>query len=296
MKYVLGGGVEKEIDPAIVSPFETLERAGRKRRGREFLMDRADDVVKKVKQVIGKKKDKAEAAAAKKTQPPPARRTKEPDQSTSPSTPITPEHPSVSKAKAAKKGVVTVPSFVIADRAVEVSPLPLDRSVAEPQTATTVARRGLFGSKKDKVDFPDAVDALDEFCRKEGIEVSNSFAKGETFLASAQNVSKAHSAAVKDSLMMKQGKSLSSNFGGTKKVPLADRKPAANPVSASKKKTTKASLKGVFDYELRKAREFLDEVCRAPCNDMDEVPDPACKENRLDTSGSEDEDDRKPAA
>ena len=41
VKYVLGGGFEKDIDPAIVSPYETLKREGRKRRGRDFLMDRA---------------------------------------------------------------------------------------------------------------------------------------------------------------------------------------------------------------------------------------------------------------
>ena len=38
VKYILGGS-EKNIDPAIVSPYETLQRGGRKRRGREFLLE-----------------------------------------------------------------------------------------------------------------------------------------------------------------------------------------------------------------------------------------------------------------
>ncbi|KAG7346418.1 hypothetical protein IV203_005486 [Nitzschia inconspicua] len=44
VKYLVGGGCEKHLDPAIVSPFEMLERGGRKRRGREFLHERVEDV------------------------------------------------------------------------------------------------------------------------------------------------------------------------------------------------------------------------------------------------------------
>jgi hypothetical protein len=46
VKYLVGGGRETNLDPAIVSPFETLERGGRKRRGREFLHQREEDLTK----------------------------------------------------------------------------------------------------------------------------------------------------------------------------------------------------------------------------------------------------------
>ena len=37
VKYLVGGGSERQIDPCLVSHFETLQRGGRQRRGREFL-------------------------------------------------------------------------------------------------------------------------------------------------------------------------------------------------------------------------------------------------------------------
>ena len=39
VKYVLTGRTDASIDPAIVSAFNTLQRGGRKRRGRDFLME-----------------------------------------------------------------------------------------------------------------------------------------------------------------------------------------------------------------------------------------------------------------
>ncbi len=45
VKYVLAGGGEKNLDPAIVTPYEMLERGGRSRRGRDFLMKREEDNV-----------------------------------------------------------------------------------------------------------------------------------------------------------------------------------------------------------------------------------------------------------
>lgn len=38
VKYVVGGGREKNLDPAIVALYEILERGGRSRRGRDFLV------------------------------------------------------------------------------------------------------------------------------------------------------------------------------------------------------------------------------------------------------------------
>mmetsp|Transcript_27411 Transcript_27411/g.57454 ORF Transcript_27411/g.57454 Transcript_27411/m.57454 type:complete len:492 (-) Transcript_27411:940-2415(-) len=45
VKYVVDGRCEKNLDPAIVSPYEHLERGGRKRRSRDFLMKRAEDAM-----------------------------------------------------------------------------------------------------------------------------------------------------------------------------------------------------------------------------------------------------------
>ena len=45
VKYVLVGGGEKNLDPAIVAPYEMLERGGRSRRGRDFLMKQEEDIV-----------------------------------------------------------------------------------------------------------------------------------------------------------------------------------------------------------------------------------------------------------
>ena len=47
VKYLVGGGFERNVDPCIVSPFETLDRGGRKRRGRDFLFEREKDLQKK---------------------------------------------------------------------------------------------------------------------------------------------------------------------------------------------------------------------------------------------------------
>jgi hypothetical protein len=296
VKYVLGGGFEKEIDPAIVSPFETLKREGRKRRGRDFLMGRAEDVVKKVKQAMSNKK--TTTAAQKDSQPPvPNTRTtaEQRDHSTSPSTPVTPEHPSVIKASKPSKTVssMTVPSYVIADTSsVEVSPLqdPLNRMTDESKK-TTIARRGLFGVSKTKTEksiLPAKENRKDPnvgHAEDDGLSCSTSSPLAPQ---TSQEVRRAHSAAVKLSLSKKQNKSVAQTASWT------DRKQATVAVS---KKTS--SLKNVFDQELRKAREFLDDVCRAPHKDIEEEHvDPTSKETRLDTSGSEpdDEDDKKPAA
>ncbi len=273
VKYVLGGGFEKGIDPAIVSPFETLDRGGRKRRGRDFLMERADDVVKKVKHVIRKNTP----AGTKITTTSRNTRTKEPDQSTSPSTPVTPEHPSLKVVKASKVNLVSVPSYVIADRAIEVSPLPVDRTVAEPNKAT-VARRGLFECNTRNP----CAKAKHSMAKP---SISEKPVQDSTFDEMVKDVSRAHSAAMKESLAVKCGRNNSAKLGA-KKATTAERKPKDD------QKATKTHLKDVFDYELRKAKEFLDEVCRAPGIDADFV-DTSSKENRLNTSVSH-VDERKP--
>jgi hypothetical protein len=47
VKYVVGGGRENNLDPAIVTPYEILERGRRSRRGRDFLMLREEDATAK---------------------------------------------------------------------------------------------------------------------------------------------------------------------------------------------------------------------------------------------------------
>lgn len=45
VKYLVGGGSERQIDPCLVAPFETLARGGRQRRGRDFLQQQVDKTV-----------------------------------------------------------------------------------------------------------------------------------------------------------------------------------------------------------------------------------------------------------
>lgn len=277
VKYVLGGGCEKEIDPAIISPYETLERGGRKRRGREFLMDRAQDVVKKVKRAIQSsggsttknKKQESIPKCSKQTlgrQPkqrktPAAKKTKERDHSTSPSTPVTPEHPSTHnrrKAKLLKLG--EVPSYVIADGAVEVSPLPLDRAVVE-QKKPTEARRGLFRSSPDVGEArpPTVVPGHPKSCAT---------AKKTSTLASGLLPKPKTDKAIKPSafsLYQSKPVGAKSTITGERKFGPRFMSNCPKPIKPFGKKEP---LKRVFDYEVQKAREFLDEVYRAPCNDV----------------------------
>eukprot|EP00980_Cylindrotheca_fusiformis_P017857 scaffold5653_cov147-Cylindrotheca_fusiformis.AAC.19 len=125
VKYVVGGGFEKNIDPAIVSPFETLQRGGRKRRGRQFLLNPV---------VEDKKKTKKATTKTKPLSPQP----------TSPSTPTTPPEPDSKQQKATK--VTPIPSYVSTSGILDVSPLELANDITEnkKKKKKPVARRGLF--------------------------------------------------------------------------------------------------------------------------------------------------------
>mmetsp|Transcript_23900 Transcript_23900/g.68038 ORF Transcript_23900/g.68038 Transcript_23900/m.68038 type:complete len:230 (-) Transcript_23900:697-1386(-) len=107
VKYVLDGAFEREIDPAIVSHYEMLERGGRRRRRRQFFMEQTDIVVRKrkrptlAKHARGGEKSCKQKTAKKMTKKStilitikyPARHV------APPSTPVTPEHPTASKQK-----------------------------------------------------------------------------------------------------------------------------------------------------------------------------------------------------
>lgn len=271
VKYVLGGGYEKEIDPAIVSPFQMLERGGRKRRGRDFLMEQAEEVVKNVKNAISKATGNKNGTTKNNanSQPPPKTdrwrvgQTREADQATSPSTPVTPEHPSTRKRVPAKKVKLSVPSYVIAAGNVEVSPLPLDRAMADPKE-TTDARRGLFGDSWS-----------DSAPRKKATLPTQ---QKPTTVPQDNLPSKSKSRTKKSSVETKRASNvtLEAKAPPTSHVITGDATPTegqnrasklSNMKAAAKPSGTQEKLKSVFDYEVRKAREFLDAVRNAPCNE-----------------------------
>jgi len=330
VKYVVGNGSEKEIEPSLMRPFETLERDGRKRRGRDFLMAQADEVVKKVKHAISQQQQQKKTTKrvttndTKNVTVTPMDKTQgQPDHSTSLSTPITPEHPSMIKdKKSSSKPVIvrTVPSFIIANSSsMEVSPLqePMNRGI-DASKKTTLVRRGLFGAssssttnkqqqrpqqQQQQVPKKPSIAAAKENqkenskveydAEEEDLTSSSSSASSPILPKSSQEVQKAHSEALKLSLSKKQSKFILSSK--KKEVPTtsADRTNTMVATAASNDKT--ASLRNVFDEERRKARQFLEEVFQAPHNDIKEldeevVGDRSSTESRLDTSGSEQDD------
>lgn len=299
VKYVLGGGREKEIDPAIVSAYKELDRGGRKRRGREFLMDRAEDVVKKVQNVVQSAttstKNMISSRHKKKARPSTPRTTRDMEQSTSPSTPVTPEHPSqYPKAKKVKRASApsaktdcsssfsSVPTFVVADNPVEVSPLALDRAISDKQKPSDV-RRGLFGNPSSATDPSKN--------KKAKLDAKDSKARTQASSQIAKSTSKSNShqeKATKSVPVLSASQEIPSQSLKTAKAKMSDRATSIHQLSKPKKNAaskpskafavaagsgigTQKALKEVFDYEVRKAREFLDEVCRAPHPDPEEV-------------------------
>lgn len=145
VKYVVGSGGEKELDPALIFPFETLERGRRSRRGRDFLIPASDTENKDKSERTNKKKRKDHPNKGNRStklgkgntadDPPP-------QGSLATTTPTTPDRkPPKSKAKR----VTPIPSLVIAKENVDISPL--ERLTAETSNAPPVAskcRRELF--------------------------------------------------------------------------------------------------------------------------------------------------------
>lgn len=146
VKYVLGGGREKNLDPVIVSPYETLERGGRKRRSREFLMQREEDLKAEQKTALANKKVSKIAAATEA-----AGKENHASLKSSP-TCSTPEKP---KAAKKPKKVTPIPRMVITGKKIDyVSPMPEDISSLggfRTQSQKIVARGLVFdasGTKK----------------------------------------------------------------------------------------------------------------------------------------------------
>jgi hypothetical protein len=311
VKYMVGGGCEKQIDPSIVSAHELLVRGGRKRRGRDFLIDRAQDVVKQIsKPKTSKatlksktkeepqpqpknttsekpveKKKKKRIRLVKKAEVPVKTSQQEP---TPPSTPVTPEH----KPAKAKK-VPSVPSYIIAGQAMEVSPLPLGRSCAK-QTKPAEAKRGLFGSvvsvpkqpKKGVTSSKSKVDNMEE--KKQPAAVAQKIKASSSEEVTRRNLNvaanKNETAKKKQGLPATKDKPRSSaagkcdNLNIARRKPVDDQKLAPKPILQfprpkpanhnSTKSGSRKALKDVYEHECQKVKKFVSEVVGAPSDDI----------------------------
>jgi hypothetical protein len=311
VKYMVGGGCEKQIDPSIVSAHELLVRGGRKRRGRDFLIDRAQDVVKqiskpKTSKVTLKSNTKEEPQQPPKnttSEKPPAEKKKKKrirlvkkaevpvktsQEPTPPSTPVTPEHKPVKVKK-----VPSVPSYIIAGQAMEVSPLPLGRSCAK-QTKSAVAKRGLFGigvsvpkqPKNVGTSSKSKVDDMEE--KKQPAAVAQKIKASSSEEVTRRNLNvvanKNETAKKKQGLPATKDKprfpaaGKSDNLNIARRKPVDDQKPAPKPIlqfprpkPANHNRTKSGSrkaLKDVYDHECQKVKKFVSEVVGAPSDDI----------------------------
>jgi len=125
VKYVVDGRRETKLDPAIVSPYEHLERGGRKRRGRDFLMLREEDVQLEKRKSLERdstpKKEEANSRNAPLAAAEAAEKENRSSRQSSATTCATPEKP---KAIKKPKKVTPIPKMVITGRKIDdVSPL-----------------------------------------------------------------------------------------------------------------------------------------------------------------------------
>jgi hypothetical protein len=163
VKYVVGSGSEKELDPGIVFPYENLERTGRQRRGRDFLGGRVEDIVlPRASRNNAQDENEPKQAGAKKgvsgkknttnnkrkpaAKPKADKRVKQEASSNNPlegsaetTSPSTPEQ----KKKQKAKKVTPIPAYVLATTDCDVSPL-FATGWNDTTQSTAVARRGLF--------------------------------------------------------------------------------------------------------------------------------------------------------
>ena len=171
VKYVVGSGSEKELDPGVVFPYETLERTGRQRRGRDFLGGRMEDTkasrknnkaahddenepqqanaqkgVKKNTTTNKRKPTTAKPNTDKRVKQEASGGHKPLEASAETTSPSTPDQ----KKKPKAKKVTPIPAYVLAHTTdCDVSPL-FATGWNETTTKTTdVARRGLFDGTED---------------------------------------------------------------------------------------------------------------------------------------------------
>jgi hypothetical protein len=296
VKYILSGCIDKNIDPAIVSAFETLQRGGRKRRGREFFMEVVPQSEKQnkgaAKKNVAEKPTKVKAKTAIHNQQPgmennAAARPPEPSPvPTTESSPTTPERKPKPKAK--RVVVTPIPSIVIADsKKIQVSPLPThDRPIMKKAAKPAVARRG-----RGLFEGPDVASAQrDQRKAASHIVPSKEAPPVQTTLrVSKVAVGKVASKKVakKDSASDEESFSELDNLKISRRKPSSydDRKVPPKPIlefPRQKKSnnvanmTSRKPLKEVFDDELKKANNFVNEVVGSRKHDGKA---PAAKEN-----------------
>ena len=274
VKYILGGS-EKNIDPAIVSPYETLERGGRKRRGREFLLDQVPDGISNPKGSGGVKEQERQKSVEQ-DEPP------KPSPQSSPTTPTTPEQNNKKKQKATR--VTPIPSIIIADRIMEVSPLPVDRSCKKQPQEQSLARRGLFERDKGKASKDKKV-----FTAKPPPQSDTKIAVGATASKYATSATPTRGATARTAPTQRTTFNPTMLNVAKRPTPLSAEKPILQlPRPKTKSPHTdnlnvkSVPLRRVFENEKRRAREFIDDICRPRNNDI--IPDPSKENTTLSTS------------
>lgn len=252
VKYVLGGGCEKNIDPAIVSHFETLQRGGRKRRGREFLLDKVEDVKQKIKSSKNNNSNK-------KTRPLPS------PQPTSPSTPTTPPEHNRKQQKQTKATKVTpIPSYVTTDQTLDVSPLDRNIKPSKGKTKEPVARRGLFEMTNAPITA-----SLEERQHLNSVAAAALFKRSEE----KRKISIAKCRSLKLPAVYETPTNIDNKTNQCKPKSSLRGSPALNlqlprpqPKAATNGKSV--PLERVFQKEKQKARDFMDSVMGARSEDV----------------------------
>ncbi|CAJ1966924.1 unnamed protein product [Cylindrotheca closterium] len=333
VKYVVGGGFEKNLDPNLVFHLETLQRGGRKRRGREFLMERVDDIrskvckskqkqpEKKVKGKSAKQKDEAKKSTKRRLPLPIKKggRTENEDPQSATLSPSEPSSPSAvsssppqpkSRRKVAKtlvpakkKIVVAVASnntkdavkpmeVVFTDQCIEVSPL--DRILARKQKKSPPeVRRGLFESRKqdsptDQGEIAAAVQAAAFAVAPKANKVVAATSATSTATGSSKKQKKKQQynkqmpqstmgkqqsrqtteAAVNDTPTQQQNPSVSRHqpLHHMAAKPPASYTPKLQmprpPPKHAVKPGKSVPLKRVFENEMQKARQFIDDLIK----------------------------------
>ena len=298
VKYVVGSGWEKELDPALVFPFETLERGGRSRRGREFLIPSADKENKDISEKSNKRRKDVPCKDSK-TKPDKDGTVDHspPQASQATTTPTTPDRKPKSKAKR----VTPIPSLVIAKDEVDISPLErLPMETTKPPPEASKCRRGLFDSpcdgglgrskrkKKDQKTNNGTVRAA--ACRTTAVHPPEPRAKpfptpgklhpcstttraaiGEAKTAGSELAASSKAYAMK---MNETSLSLSKRRNLPENNCLLDDKKAIDALSFPRpnrsdrfQNGTRVPLKDVYEEEVRRAKEFVQEVMNASGTD-----------------------------
>ena len=253
--------------------YELLERGGRKRRGRDFLMERAEDIVKK----ISRKKKTTETTTTTTKQKPKKKasgktkkrqqlhktddHTKTSPDSTHPSTEVTPEQKAAKMEKKTTAKNKSPPlDYVSSDHAVEVSPL----DPSSTKKSNLSAARGLFGSYERKL--------------KAGKKAASKASKTETedrkptAITHKKKVKRAEAGSKPKQPPFKHKVTTAKapdNLNIASRTLPQEKKFATQPIlqfprpkpsNLGAKAGNRTALRDVYDYECQKAKKFVDEV------------------------------------